>query len=75
MCSLGPRPDIPRYAFSLPAAGGVVTRRGAIGAAGMLLTSISGIGMPNTPASFIAAAIRGTMRRPSSRAEAIFNGY
>src|SRR5438552_4115 len=27
VCSLGPRPDIPRYAFSLPAAGGVVTRR------------------------------------------------
>ncbi|MGC1889748.1 MAG: hypothetical protein WA709_27270, partial [Stellaceae bacterium] len=36
--------DLPRYAFSLPAADGVVTRRGAIGAAGMLLTSISGIG-------------------------------
>ena len=31
VCSLGPRPDIPRYAFSLPAAGGVVTRRGGSG--------------------------------------------
>ena len=57
VCSLGPRPDIPRYAFSLPAAGGVVTRRGAIGAAGMLLTSISGIGRSRKPRTALASSL------------------
>ena len=56
-CSLGPRPDIPRYAFSLRAAGGVVTRRGAIGAAGMLLTSISGIGRSRKPRTALASSL------------------
>ena len=57
VCSLGPRPDIPRYTFSLPAAGGVVTRRGAIGAAGMLLTSISGIGRSRKPRTALASSL------------------